>query len=178
VDTDASYREYLSRPGPVGRWYTFGTRLGLLRELAHLGYPNAEIVTWRDLVDAGAAASNVVFGGFTSFFFVALFQPSRITPAGARWNDGNSRWNDGRSTWGVGGLAGQQANELRRVISLVKPAHTSCRHVVAFLDTTSGLNAQKLPTGNYTTFPCNEPWERIRPSWAFNPFYTQNPLVP
>lgn len=178
VDSNASYREYLSNPGPVGRWYTFGTRAGLLRELAHLGYPNAEIVTWRDLVNAGAGAPNVVFGGITSFFFVALFQPSRITLGGARWGDGVARWNDGISTWGGSGLGGQQANELRRVISLVKPAHTSCRFIVSFLDTVSGLNAMKLPTGNYTTFPCNEPWERIRPTWAFNPFYIESPLVP
>jgi hypothetical protein len=43
---------------------------------------------------------------------------------------------------------------------------------------TSGLSAQKLPQGRYRTYPMNEPWERVRPSFALNPFYTSSPLVP
>jgi hypothetical protein len=176
VDTDASYRDYLANPGPFGRWSWFGTKRGLLRELAHLGYQNAQIVTWRDLVTAGAGAPGTVFGGYVNFFFVALFQPARIAQTQTRWNDGVSRWNDGQATWGEGGSAGQQAEELRRVIQMVKPAHTSCRFIVAFLDSTSGLNAQLLPTGKFTTFPMNEPWERARPTWAYHNFYIHDPL--
>lgn len=178
IDTDDSYRAYLSRPGPVERWHTFGTRRGLLGELLHLGYPNARVVTWRELVAAGAAAGNVVFGGHTSFFYVAINYPSAIQPVTARWDDGTSRWGDGVSTWGGAGAGGQQADELRRVIQMVKPAHTSCRFVVLFADAGSGLNAQLLPTGNFTTIPLNEPWERIRPSYAYRSYYTHSPLVP
>jgi len=176
VDDDARYRAYLR--APLDRWHTFGTRRGLLGELLHLGYPNAEIVSWRDLVDAGAGPPNVVFGGHVNFFFVALYQPNPFSSLLARWNDGVSRWGDGVTTWGSGNNSANRIAEITRVIAMVKPAHTSCRHVVAFLDSASGLNAQKLPMGNYIVFPQNEPWERIRPSYAFNPFYIQSPLVP
>lgn len=176
VDDDGSYRAYLR--APLDRWYRFGTKVGLLGELAHLGYPNAEVVSWRDLVDAGAGLPGVVFGGHVNFFFVALYQPNPFISLLARWGDGVSRWNDGVSAWGGSIRSADRVAELRRVIAMVKPAHTSCRHIVAFLDSASGLNMQKLPTGNYIVFPCNEPWERIRPSYAFNPYYTQSPLVP
>jgi hypothetical protein len=176
IDDDTSYRAYLR--GPLDRWYRFGTRAGLLGELAHIGYPNAEIVSWVDLVDAGAAPPNVVFGGNTTFFFVAIYMPNPFSALLPKWNDGSSVWGDGQTVWGGGTSSADRVAELQRVIALVKPAHTSCRHIVAFLDSTSGLNAQKLPTGNYVVFPMNEPWERIRPTYAINPYYTQNPLVP
>jgi hypothetical protein len=61
---------------------------------------------------------------------------------------------------------------------MVKPAHTSCRHLVVFRDSMSGLSPQKLPTGSYSVFPVNEPWERVRPTYAYNSFYIKSPLVP
>lgn len=177
-DSALSYRNYLSRPGPVGRWNRFGTDAGLLGELAHLGYPNAQIVSWRDLVDAGAAAGNVVFGGLTTFFFVAIFQPAPFMSLGSHWGAGDAHWGAGDGFWGGINQSAGFITEIRRVIAQCKPAHTSCRHVVVFLDSTSGLNAQLLPTGNYNVYPCNEQWERIRPSYAYNPFYITSPLVP
>lgn len=177
VDDDASYRAYLR--APLDRWYRFGTRAGLLGELAHLGYPNAEIVDWRDLVDAGAGLPGVVFGGHVNFFFVAIYQPNRFSSAArARWKISGDRWKTTSARWGGGTLLAQSPfNELRRVIQMVKPAHTSCRFIVIFLDSVSGLNAQKLPTGRYFTIPMNEPWERIRPTYAFNNYYIRDPLV-
>jgi hypothetical protein len=88
-DSDSTYREYLKNP--VDRWYTFGTRAGLLGELAHLGYPNAEIVTWRDLVDAGAGPENVVFGGLTTFFYVAIYAPNPLTSEYTLWRTSRAR---------------------------------------------------------------------------------------
>jgi len=178
IDDEDSYRAYLK--GPLYRWAKFGTRAGLLGELAHLGYPNAAIVSWRDLVDAGAGMPGTVFGGHVNFFYVAIFQPSRFSAAArARWKKSGSRWKTSGDRWG-GGLLSQQSpfNELRRVIQMVKPAHTSCRFVVIFLDSISGLDSHLLPTGSYFTIPCNEPWERIRPSYAYNPYYITSPLVP
>lgn len=178
VDDEASYRAYLR--APLDRWYRFGTRAGLLGELAHLGYPSAQIVDWRDLVDAGAGPPGVVFGGHVNFFYVSIFQPNRYSSAArARWKVSGARWKATQDRWGGGRLGDQSPfNELRRVVQMVKPAHTSCRHVVIFLDSVSGLNAQKLPTGRYFVIPMNEPWERIRPTYAYNPYYIQNPLVP
>lgn len=177
IDDEASYRAYLK--APLDRWYTFGTRGGLLGELAHLGYPNAQVVSWRDLVDAGAGAENVVFGGNTTFFYVAIFKPNPFDNLGrARWLTSGARWTTSQAVWG--GIQGDatRLDELRRTIALVKPAHTSCRHIVLFKDTASGLNAQLLPTGNFTVAPMNEPWERIRPSYAYNSYYIYSPLVP
>ena len=174
-DSDVSYREYLK--GPLDRWHTFGTKVGMVRELAHLGY-QAEVVSWRDLVDAGAAAPNVVFGGNVNFFFVAIYAPNAITSGYTLWKVSQAKWKSSGARWAAAPGGPDYIGELRRVIALVKPAHTSCRHVVVFRDTLSGLNAQKLPIGSYTVIPFNEPWERIRPSYAFNPYYIQNPLVP
>lgn len=177
-DSPASYRDYLSKPGPFARWATFGTKFGLLRELAHIGYPNAQIVNYRNLVDAGAGASNVVFGGISSFFYVAIFQPAPFYTSGAHWDAGDGHWDQGDAYWDGQLQNGQLVDEIRSTIALVKPAYTSCRHIVVFQDSTSGLNAQLLPTGNFSVYPMNEPWERIRPSYAYNPFYITSPLVP
>lgn len=174
-DDDVSFRAYLRNP--LSRWYKFGTREGLLGELAHLGYLRAEVVSWRDLVDAGAAPPNVVFGGNTGFFFVAIYAPSPLSDPGIRWVSSSARWGDGSLWAGPAGTARLVA-ELERVIQLVKPAHTSCRFITVFRDLASGLNALKLPQGRYRTYPLNEPWERVRPSFALNPFYTSDPLVP
>lgn len=174
-DSDTSYRAYLK--GPLDRWYTFGTKLGMVRKLAHLGY-QAEVVSWRDLVDAGAAAPNVVFGGHVNFFFVAIYAPNAITSGYTLWKVSQAKWKATAARWAAATGGPDHVGELRRVIAMVKPAHTSCRHVVVFRDTLSGLNAQKLPTGSYTVIPFNEPWERLRPTYAFNPYYIQNPLVP
>lgn len=176
IDSDASYRAYLRHP--LARWYTFGTRGGLLAELAHIGYPRAQVVTWRDLVDAGAGSPNVVFGGITTFFFVAIFAPSVITARLAKWKVSGDRWKDTKAVWGGSANRAQYLDEIRRVIAMVKPAHTSCRFVVVFNDTASGLNAQLLPTGSYVVYPFNEQWERVRPAYAYNVFYTSSPLVP
>jgi hypothetical protein len=178
IDDNDSYRAYLK--APLTRWHRFGTRTGLLGELAHLGYPSAQIVSWRDLVDAGAGPENVVFGGHVNFFYVALFQPNRFSSAArARWKTTGSRWKTTGDRWGGGRLTQESPfNELRRVIQLVKPAHTSCRFIVCFLDSVSGLDAHLLPTGAFFTIPMNELWERIRPSYAYNPYYITSPLVP
>lgn len=175
-DSDASYRAYLRNP--LTRWSRFGTRAGLLGELAHLGYTNARIVTWRDLVDAGAGAGNVVYGGDETFFYVAIFAPSPLTARLARWKTSQDRWKTTGAVWGGTANTAQYLDEIRRVIAQVKPAHTSCRMVVVFLDTLSGLNSQLLPTGSYIAYPVNEQWERVRPSYAFNAYYTTSPLVP
>jgi hypothetical protein len=176
-DNDSSYRAYLR--APLSRWHTFGTRAGLFGELAHLGYPNAAIVTWRDLVDAGAGPGNIVFGGKTNFFFVALFQPNPLdSRARTLWKTSGAKWKTTGAVWGGGYGNASAIDELRRVIQLVKPAHTSCRHIVMFADTASGLDAQLLPMGSYVVAPMNEPWERIRPSYAYNPYYIRSPLVP
>jgi hypothetical protein len=174
-DSPSTYRAYLR--APLDRWYTFGTKLGMVAELAHLGY-RAEVVSWRDMVDAGAAPGNVVFGGNVNFFYVALFAPNSLTNGYTYWAVSRARWKTTGARWGASPNQTDYIAELRRVIALVKPAHTSCRHIVVFRDTISGLNALKLPFGNYFVVPCNEPWERIRPSYAFNPYYIQNPLVP
>lgn len=175
-DNDTTYRAYLKNP--LSRWYKFGTKAGMLGELAHLGYPNAQIVSWRNLVDAGAGSPGVVFGGYTAFFFVALFMPNSFGESFAHWGAGDGRWGVGDAAWGGAPASGDYLAELRRVIAMTKPAHTSCRHIVAFHDTVSGLDAQLLPTGNFDVYPVNEPWERVRPSYASNPFYTTSPLVP
>lgn len=175
-DDDASYRAYLRNP--LTRWSWFGTRVGLLGELAHLGYTSAQVVTWRDLVDAGAGAGNVVFGGNETFFYLVLFAPNILTSRLARWKTSQDRWKSTGAVWAGSVGRAQHVAELRRVVAQVKPAHTSCRFVAVFSDTVSGLDAQLLPTGNYVTYPCNEQWERIRPSYAYNAYYTTSPLVP
>ena len=150
----------------------------MLGELAHLGYTSARIVTWRDLVDAGAGAGNVVYGGDETFFFVAIFAPSPLTARLARWKTSGDRWKTSGAVWAGAATTGQYLDEIRRVIAQAKPAHTSCRMVVSFHDTLSGLNTQLLPTGSYIAYPVNEQWERVRPSYAFNAYYTTSPLVP
>lgn len=174
-DDSVSYRAYLKNP--LSRWYRFGTKVGLVGELAHLGYPGAQVVSWRNLVDAGAGAANVVFGGNVNFFYIAIFAPNPIATLYARWLASGGTWGSG-SSWGGAPTAFAYLDEIRRVLAMVKPAHTSCRHIVCFADTLSGLNAQLLPTGSYSVFPVNEPWERIRPSYAYNRYYTTSPLVP
>lgn len=178
IDTDATYRNYLR--GPVGRWYTFGTVGGLVAELAHLGYV-AQVISWRDMVDAGAAAGNVVFGGDASFFYVALMYPASPFGDNAEEWDGGTNWDNQPPTYwdgAAGSGVDDAAEEIRRVIKLVKPAGSSCRFVAVGLDNTFAINAQKLPTGNYATIICNEDWERIRPTYAYHSFYSTSPLVP
>ena len=112
-------------------------------------------------MDAGAAAGNVVFGGLTTFFSwpsSSRRRSCRLVATGApETRIGGRRWLLGGINQSAGFIT-----EIRRVIAQCKPAHTSCRHVVVFLDSTSGLNAQLLPTGNYNVYPCNEQWERIQ----------------
>ena len=176
IDTDDTYRAYLKNP--LSRWNKFGTKLGMAGELAHLGYPNSQVVSWRNLVDAGAGPGSVVFGGRVNFFFVALFAPNPLqSVAPTRWLQSGSHWGAGDGWWGGNPNSNNYVAELTRVIQLCKPAHTSCRFVVAFLDSTSGLDAQLMPTGNYAIYPMNEGWERIRPSYALNPYYIYSPLV-
>lgn len=176
-DTTATYRAYLR--GPIERWYTFGTVRGLVAELGHLGY-TAQVISWRDLVDAGAGAPGTVFGGNTSFFYVALMYPALPFADDAPLWNGGTDWDNTPDTFWDGSAAqlADYADEIRRVIALVKPAHTSCRFVAVGLDNTFAINAQKLPTGNYLTIICNEDWERIRPSYAYHSYYSTHPLVP
>lgn len=176
IDTAATYRAYLANP--LTRWAKFGTVAGLQAELAHRGYPNAYVISWRDLVDAGAGPGNVVFGGNTSFFYVGIRAPNPIEPPVHTWGGGGS-WQTSGWVWGAGGAsADQYIEEIRRVIAQVKPAHTSCRFICVFNDSLSGPDAQLLPSGTFHAYPCNEPWERPRPSYAFNSYYTNgNPLV-
>lgn len=174
-DSDSSYRDYLK--APMTRWSKFGTVEGLKAELAHLGYPDAYVISWRDLVDAGAAAPNVVFGGNSSFFYVGIRAPNPIGSPVATWG-GGALWRTSGALWGTSASTAEYINEIRRVIALVKPAHTSCRFICVFNDSLSGPNAQLLPSGTFHIYPCNESWERIRPSMAFNPYYISDPLVP
>lgn len=178
IDTDTTYRAYLR--GPVGRWHTFGTVPGLVAELAHCGY-TAQVISWRDLVDAGAGAPGTVFGGDASFFYVALMYPSGPFSNAAEVWAGGTNWSNTPATY-WGGAAGSNlanaAEEIRRVIKMVKPGHTSCRFVAVGLDNTFAINAQKLPTGNFGIIVCNEDWERVRPDYAYHLFYSFSPLVP
>lgn len=175
-DTDGSYRTYLRNP--LARWHTFGTRAGLLSELSQLGYDNAQVVTWRDLVDAGAGAEGTVYGGKRNFFFIAIYAPSVLASRLSRWKTTLDRWQASRATWSGSIKTAQYVDEVRRVIAMCKPAHTSCRMIVVFLDTMSGLDANLLPAGSFVAFPVNEQWERVRPLYTYNTFYTASPLVP
>jgi len=177
IDTDATYREYLKNP--LDRWYRFGTVAGLQAELAHLGYAESWVISWRDLVDAGAGAPGTVFGGNNTFFYVAVRAPGLLGPPLTKWKTSGAKWETSGVAWGGSPLGfGARIDEIRRVIAMAKPAHTSCRFICVFGDSASGPNAQLLPSGNFHVYPVNEPWERIRPSYAFNPYYTTSPLVP
>ena len=177
IDTADTYRAYLT--GPLDRWATFGTVSGLKAELAHIGFPDTYVISWRDLVDAGAGLPGTVFGGNTSFFYVGIRAPNPLDPPAHTWGGGGS-WGTSGWTWGAGSAtAAQRIEEIRRVIAKVKPAHTSCRFICVFNDLLSGPDAQLLPSGTFHAYPCNEPWERVRPTYAFHDYYTNgNPLVP
>ena len=171
-DTVASYRAYLR--APINRWYTFGTKAGLLAELAHLGYASAEVVNWRDLVDAGNNPATT-FGGITSFFFVAIYWPMPYADtAGAEWDDGAATWLYSDDTWGGYGRTPDDIEEIRRVIQLVKRGRSSCRFILMANDNTFALDGMKKPTGNYTVYPMFEDWERVRPTYAAPSFYNQS----
>ncbi len=169
-DTVAGYRAYLH--APIDRWYKFGTKLGLLTELAHLGYTSAQICNWRDIVNAGNSGGS--FGGLGGFFFVAIFwpMPMNIT-AGAKWDDGSATWLDSGDVWGGFGRTPDDIDEIRRVIAMVKRGRTSCRYILMANDNTFALDANLKPMGNYTVYPMFEDHERARPSYAGPSFYNE-----
>lgn len=176
-DTTSTYRAYLKNP--LDRWYKFGTVEGLKEELAHLGYTETWVVSWRDLVDAGAAPGNVVFGGNDTFFYVGIRAPGLLGPPTTKWKTSGAKWKTSGVSWGGSPIGfGAYIDEIRRVIAMCKPAHTSCRFICVFADSLSGPGVTMLPNGTFHIYPCNEPWERIRPGYAFNPYYTVTPLVP
>lgn len=169
-DTVASYRAYLH--APISRWYTFGTKAGLLAELKHLGYPNARVCSWRDIVDSGNLPSS--FGGITSYFFVAIYFPFALPiVAGAKWDDGAATWLNSGDTWGGFGRNPDDIEEIKRTIALVKRGRSSCRYVIMANDATFALDANLKPTGNYTVYPMFEDCERTRPSYAAPNFYNE-----
>lgn len=148
----SAFRSYLR--DPWARWYKAGSDLGLQAELSHLGFPNAEIHTyWSIVADGGDPA--VVFGGFTSFFYVALPSTGAFVPPGD-WN-GGGLWRDG-ALWGIGGDPHLLA-AVRAAIAVWKPADTSCRFVSIALG------------GSTTVVPLGEPWEVDRATGAFREFY-------
>lgn len=177
IDTDATYRAYLKNP--LDRWYKFGTVAGMQAELAHLGYAESWVISWRDLVDAGAGAPGVVFGGNDTFFYVAVRNPGLLGAPSAKWRATGANWKTSGISWaGFPVGFGAYIDEIRRVIALTKPAHTSCRFICVFGDSMSGPDGAMMPSGNFHIYPVNEPWERIRPTYAFNSYYTTSPLVP
>jgi len=154
---DDAVRAYLA--DPWSKWEKAGTRQRMLDELALLGYPNCEIVTWRDLVDRGQPPT--VFGGFESFFYVIIKKPNPWTVPG-KWGDG-AKWGGG-SKWGST-ATWAEIQAIRRVIQKWKPAATSCRFIEAWLV----VSLFGLPT-RWTRWPVNEWWERT-PSGAYPNFY-------
>lgn len=169
-DTTSTYRAYLH--APLNRWATFGTNPGLLAELAHLGYPSAQVCSWRDIVDAGNPTSS--FGNITSYFFVAIFwpMPYQVT-AGAKWADGVATWKTTGDVWGGYGRTANDIAEIERVIRMVKRGRTSCRYILMANDGTATLDANLRPVGNWTTYPMFEDCERRRPSYAGPNFYNR-----
>lgn len=139
-ESDAAFREYLK--DPMGRWRKAGTPEGLLAELAHLGYPSASLISWRDLYDAGFTAA---FGGFTSYLFVAIDQPNGFLPPGA-WDDG-ALW-DGGTTWDATLPYPDAARDLIRVCREWKPGGMSVRFAKI-----------KCTDGRVITLPIGDAWE-------------------
>ena len=167
ADTDDSFRQYLR--DPFARWYAAGTEAGMLAELAHLGLSNCQVWSYRRLVDAGADPATT-FGGIASFFFVYVGKPNPFGAAAATYNDNSTRWLGG-GLWGMDGAI-DRLDEIRRVVSEWKPAHTSCRFLLIDLDGTGAVQSALwgVPdwgafnwglaiVGNTQAIPIHEPWE-------------------
>lgn len=153
LDTAATFRAYLRRRWRI--WEEAARRERLLDEINRLGYPNALVVTWADLAEAGNPGA---FGGiFTTFFYVVIKPPHRFGPA-KLW-DGGLQWDDG-SLWDIQGDP-QDLEDIKRAIRKWKPASSSCRYIEIWLRV--GLFG--LPT-ELVRVPMWEPWEYDRDGQA------------
>lgn len=150
--TTAALRSYLA--DPWSKWKQAGTKPRIFEELALLGYPSCEIVSWRNLVDAGAPPT--VFGGFTNFCYLVVKKPNPWAPAGL-WGpppigDG-ALWGAAPFTWGST-AKWSEIEEIRRVLKKWKPAAASFRFIEAWLE----VSIFGLPT-SVVRWPVHEDWE-------------------
>lgn len=159
VDTAATFRAYLRRP--FERWWRSSTPAGLVAELAHLGYPSANVITWRDLVDNGADG-NVAFGGFSTFGFVLIRPPHPFLPPGL-WDDG-ALWDAAPYQWDITAPPGS-IEELRRTVAKFKPGYLSIRYIEIWLRV--GLFGLPL---EIVRIPVRESWEK-QANGGFLDFY-------
>jgi len=161
--TVAQVRGYLTDPWT--HWENAGTRDRLLDELGVLGYLNCQIITYRDLVDAGSP--DTVFGGKESFFYVIIKKPNPWAPSG-KWGlpplGSGALWGAAPFTWGST-ASWSEIEEIRRVIEKWKPATTSCRFIEAWLEVTIFGNPLTV-----VRWPVHEPWEQAQ-NGAYRSFY-------
>lgn len=153
----AEVRGYLA--DPWSKWRAAGTRRRLLEEIALLGYPQAQIVAYRDLVDAGQPPT--VFGGISSFWYLVIKKPNPWQPPGKWGADGTWR---GGAKWGST-ATWQEIQAIRRVIAKWKPAASSCRFIEAWLQ----VSLFGLPT-RIVRWPVHEDWEQS-PGGGYPNFY-------
>lgn len=156
----ATLRKYLA--DPWSKYKKIGTRgrfldsAALYGELALLGIEDAEIISWRNLADLGAATA---FGGDTSCWYLKISQPSPFA-APAVW-DGGDLW-DGGILWDVG----DPQKVLPQVLALIakwKPAASSCRFILI-----------ELPDGSWVSAPVYEHWELDGNGNATGHYYNEN----
>lgn len=115
-------RDYLASAWAL--WRKAGTRTRMLDELGNLGLNDCEIVSWRDLADAGQPQA---FGGDFSCWFLRIKQPNPWRPV-AKWDSG-VLWDQPQLWWDAGRHDPELWAAILRVIAKWKPAASSCRFV-------------------------------------------------
>lgn len=137
--SEADLRAYLANPWIL--WAQAGTRERILAELTLLGLTSPQIVSWRDLADAG---SPTAFGKDSSCWYLELGTGHPFTDAKA-W-DGGDTW-DGGLLWDAQDPQNLMPR-IERVIAKWKPASSSCRYIQF-----------TLPSGTVLRRPVWEWWE-------------------
>lgn len=144
-----AYRAYLQSRFTRSRGA--GTDEELLVQLARLGYPACEVVSWIDLALAGNPGA---FGGYTSFWYLIIRKPNPWVP-GEKWGARVAKYQDRKTMWGLAGGTPADLDEIRRIVRKWGPAGGSCRFIEIVLAQDLFGNPLKK-----VRVPVYEPWQR------------------
>ena len=149
VETAAAFRAFLQTR--FTRWARSGTDEEMLLQLARLGYPACEVVSWIDLALAGNPGA---FGGYTSFWYLIIRKPNPWVP-GEKWGARVAKYQDRKTMWGPAGGTPADLDEIRRIVRKWGPGGKSCRFIEIVLQQDLFGNPLKK-----VRVPVYEPWQR------------------
>lgn len=144
IDTPTTILAYLRYRWNA--WRASGARDGMLYQLARLGYANAKIFSYVDLLIfiLGVVINPNVFGANEGFFYIDIDTPSGFGPP-VDWDDGHA-WDDGH-LWDLSEPFTGAIGEIITTVRKWKPVGSSCRFI-------------RFRIGNqWIVVPVGETWE-------------------